>query len=275
MYFSIAKIWQGRQKNFMITGMSSSCFYPLETEKSLIKCGEMGFKNVEIFTNTYTELIEPMKSEFKSIIDHYGLNVISVHPFTSFAESTVIFGTYPRRVDDGMEFYKNYFEFAASLGAKFLILHGAKIGPYADNEEYFERYARLYRIGQEYGITVSQENVVHFRSQCPDFIKRMSDYLGDEFSMTLDLKQCRRAGESPFKFIELIGNKINHVHLSDYSDNSDCLPPFEGIEKFDIIIEKIKANNYKGNYIIELYSKNFKNPAQIINAAMKFDKLLS
>ena len=47
--------------------MSSSCFYPEETEKSLIKCGELGFKNVEIFVNTYSELIEPMRNEFKII----------------------------------------------------------------------------------------------------------------------------------------------------------------------------------------------------------------
>jgi len=258
----------------MITGMSSSCFYPLETEKALIQCGELGFKITEIFVNTYSELIKPMCNEFKSIKEHYGLNIRSIHPFTSFAESTVIFGTYPRRVDDGMEFYKKYFGFAAMLGAKFLILHGAKIGPYADNEEYFERYVRLYRIGQEYGITVSQENVVHYRSQSPDFITKMSDYLGDEFSMTLDLKQCRRAGVSPFEFIEAVGEKIDHIHLSDCDERSDCLPPFEGYTNFRQIVSALKAKDYKGSYIIELYRKNFENPQQIVDAAVKFDKIL-
>ncbi len=258
----------------MITGMSSSCFYPLETEKSLINCGEMNFTNVEIFINTYSELLEPMKSEFKSIVNNYGMNITSIHPFTSFAESTVVFGTYLRRVDDGIEFYKKYFEFAAFLGAKLLILHGAKIGPYADNEEYFERYARLYGVGKEFGITVSQENVVHFRSQSPDFIKRMSDYLGDDFSMTLDLKQCRRAGESPLDFINVAGKKIDHVHLSDYTDLSDCAAPFEGKENFEIIVKELKESGYSGNFIIELYRKNFENPQQIVDAAVKFDKIL-
>ena len=258
----------------MVTGMSSSCFYPLETEKSLVKCGELGFKNVEIFVNTYSELIEPMRTEFKTIRDEYNLNITSIHPFTSFAESTVIFGTYPRRVDDGLDFYKNYFEFAAHLGARFLIIHGAKIGPYADNEEYFERYARLYRLGQEFGIKVSQENVVHFRSQSLEFIKRMSEYLGDEFSMTLDLKQCRRAGENPLSFINAVGKKIDHVHLSDYTDESDCAPPFEGKENLSAIVSALKEKSYTGNYVIELYRNNFINEQQIIDAARKFDKIL-
>lgn len=258
----------------MFTGMSSSCFYPEETEKSLIKCGELGFTNVEIFVNTYSELIEPMRNEFKRIKEHYGLNICSIHPFTSFAESTVLFGTYPRRVDDGMEFYKHYFEFAALLDAKFIILHGAKIGPYADNEEYFERYARLYKIGKEFGVKVSQENVVHYRSQSHKFIKNMSDYLGEDFSMTLDLKQCRRAGESPFNFIEAAGGKIDHVHLSDSDENSDCLPPFEGDNDFKKVVESLKGKGYKGKYIIELYRKNFEKPQQIVDAAVKFDKIL-
>lgn len=254
--------------------MSSSCFYPMEAEKALAQCGEMGFTNVELFVNTYSELIEPMKSEFKVIKEHYGLNIRSIHPFTSFAESTVLFGTYPRRVDDGMEFYKRYFEFAAYLGAKLLILHGAKIGPYADSEEYFERYGRLYEIGKKYGITVSQENVVLFRSQSPEFIKNMAKYLGNEFSMTLDLKQCRRAGVDPFDFIEAVGEKIDHVHLSDCDEITDCLPPFEGHTDFKKIVSALKSKGYDGKYIIELYRRNFENTQQIVDAAINFDKIL-
>lgn len=258
----------------MFTGMSSSCYYPLETEESLKKCGELGFSNIEIFVNTYSELKEPIKSELKKIKDYYGMNICSIHPFTAFAESTVLFGAYRRRMEDGLEFYKKYFEFAAFLGAKYLILHGAKIGPYADNEEYFERYAKLYNIGKEFGVTVSQENVVLFRSQSVDFIKRMSDYLGDDFSMTLDFKQCRRAGENPLDFINAVGEKIDHIHLSDYTDMSDCVPPFEGKENFNAILEALRSKGYSGNYIIELYRKNFEKDQQIVDAAVKFDKIL-
>ena len=258
----------------MFTGMSSSCYYPLETEKALKQCGELGFSNVEIFVNTYSELKSPIKNELKSIKDFYALDICSVHPFTSFAESTILFGAYQRRLEDGMEFYKNYFEFASYLGAKYLIFHGAKIGQYSDNEEYFERYARLFKIGKEFGITVSQENVVLFRSQSVDFIKRMSDYLGDDFSMTLDLKQCRRAGESPLDFINAVGEKIDHIHLSDYSDISDCLPPMEGKENYNTIIEALRKKGYSGKFIIELYRKNFENEQQIVDAAVNFDKIL-
>lgn len=258
----------------MKTGMSSACFYPLETEKSVRKCGEMGFKNIEIFVNSYCELNGTIRNEIKAICDYYGLKVCSVHPFTSFAESFVFFGSYGRRVDDGIEFYKNYFEFASFLGAGLINLHGAKTLYTVDNEEYFNRYARLFEAGKEFGITVSQENVVNYRSQSPEFIKRMSDYLGNGFALTLDLKQCRRAGEKATDFIDAVGEKIKAVHISDFTEGKDCIAPFEGEEDFNSIISALNNKGYKGNYLIELYSNGFENEAQIITAAEKFDKIL-
>lgn len=258
----------------MKTGMSSACFYPLETELSVIKCGELGFRNIEIFVNSYCELKGKIFKEIKSAVNHYGINVCSVHPFTSFAESFVFFGSYNRRVDDGIEFYKNYFEFCAELGASALVLHGAKLEHTVNNEEYFDRYARLFEAGKEFGVLVSQENVVNFRSQSVDFLKRMNEYLNGEFSMTLDLKQCRRAGEDPVKIIETIGEKILNVHISDYNENSDCIPPFEGKEDFQKIVNALNKKNFKGNYIIELYNNGYEDEKQIVNAGEKFDKII-
>lgn len=258
----------------MKTGMSSACFYPLETEKSVKKCGEMGFKNIEIFVNSYCELNGTIRDEIKAICDYYGMKVCSVHPFTSFAESFVFFGSYSRRIDDGIEFYKNYFEFASFLGAGLINLHGAKTLYTVDNEEYFDRYARLFEAGKQFGVTVSQENVVDYRSQSPVFIKRMSDYLGDNFALTLDLKQCRRAGEKALDFIDAVGEKIKAVHISDFANGKDCIPPLEGNEDFKTIVNALKSKGYSGEFLIELYSNGFENEAQIVTAAEKFDKIL-
>ncbi|MBR6635175.1 MAG: sugar phosphate isomerase/epimerase [Clostridia bacterium] len=258
----------------MKTGMSSACFYPLETEKSVKKCGEMGFKNIEIFVNSYCELNGAIRNEIKAICNYYGMKVCSVHPFTSFAESFVFFGSYGRRIDDGIEFYKNYFDFASYLGAGLINLHGAKTQYTVDNEEYFDRYARLFEAGKDFGITISQENVVDHRSQSPVFIKRMSDYLGDNFALTLDLKQCRRAGEKATDFIDTVGEKIKAVHISDFANGKDCIPPFEGNEDFDSIVKALQNKGYNGEFLIELYSNGFENEAQIVTAADKFDKIL-
>ena len=258
----------------MQTGMSSACFYPLETEKSVRLCGEMGFKNIEIFVNAPCELKGRLLKEIKSEVSYYGLNVVSVHPFTSFAESFTLFGSYKRRVDDTVELYKHFFQFGNEMNSDIFVLHGAKTMHTADGEDYFERFAKLRDTGKAFGITVSQENVVNFRSQSVDFIKEMNTYLNGDFAMTLDLKQCRRAGESAIDIIEAVGEKIVNVHISDYNLKSDCLPPFEGEEDFKTIVNALKYKGYVGKYLIELYSNCFINKEQILNAAEKFDKIL-
>ena len=258
----------------MQTGMSSACFYPLETEKSVRLCGEMGFKNIEIFVNAPCELKGKLLDEIKKEVSFYGLNVVSVHPFTSFAESFTLFGSYRRRVDDTVELYKHFFQFANELNSSIFVLHGAKTMHTSDGEEYFERFARLRDTGKAFGITVSQENVVNFRSESVDFIKRMDTFLNGDFAMTLDLKQCRRAGESPLDFIEAVGEKIINVHISDYNLQSDCIPPLEGNEDFEKIVEALKKRKYNGKYLIELYSNCFSDKQQIITAAEKFDKII-
>ncbi len=92
--------------------------------------------------------------------------------------------------------------------------------------------------------------------------------------MTLDLKQCRRAGENPLDFISAVGDKIDHIHLSDFNDESDCVPPLEGKEKFEAIIKALRLKGYSGKFIIELYRKNFEKDQQIVDAAINFDKIL-
>ena len=39
----------------MDIGISSSCFYPLETEKSIVRSCETGTKTIEIFMNADSE----------------------------------------------------------------------------------------------------------------------------------------------------------------------------------------------------------------------------
>ena len=110
----------------MQIGISSSCLYPLLTEESLKTVGELGAKTAEIFFNSFSELKKPILDEIKSIKEYYGINVRSIHPFTSAYEPVLFFGGYDRRLNDGIEFYKNYFEVANELGAEMVVLHGGR-----------------------------------------------------------------------------------------------------------------------------------------------------
>lgn len=250
----------------MVTGISTACFYPELTEKSLLRTGELGFRTAELFFNSSCELKGAILHELDAIRHHYGIEVVSVHPFTSFAEGSLFFSDYERRVLDGLDFYRRYFDAAAQLGARFLVMHGGKAIKKLPPDFYAERLARVIRAGKEFGITVTHENVVHFSCESVGYTKQLAALLGDAFHMTLDIKQCVRTGEDPFAFIRELGPHIDHVHVSDHGLRGDCLPPGEGDFDFPSLFEQLGATGYRGAYIIELYSSGFSNDRQLLEA---------
>ena len=259
----------------MIAGASTSCFYPLETEKSLKKVCELGFKKAEVFFNAECELKKDFVSELNCIKDGYGTEIVSVHPHSSFMETQCLFSDYERRFFDILPLYERYFEVCRELGAALVVLHGAhkrtKI-PIPD-ERYFERFNILAEKAKANGVVLAQENVNLFKSESIEFLKRMRSETGDNFHLVFDIKQTIRAKQDTFEFLNEFKNDICHVHLSDNNSERDCLPLGRGvfdIKKTENILNKA---NYNGNYVIEIYSSGFDVEKELILSKNYLDNL--
>lgn len=260
----------------MEIGASSACFYPMETEKAFLHIAELGFNHSEIFFNSRSELERSFIKELKTIRDAYGINVTSLHPYRSFAEGYNFFSSYERRFLDGVDNYKRYFEAAATLGAKYIVLHGSKHRIDITLEQYADRFRRLNDVARTFGCTVAHENVVKFIGATPEFMQTMKNYLGDEFKMVLDVKQARRADVDPSDFINIMGKNIVHVHLSDFNNECDCLPPCrDGLFDFKKLFTDLHKAGFGGKYMIELYSNNFKKENEILNSAKYLNDILN
>lgn len=241
----------------MEIGVSTSCLYPLETEKALLKLAEAGIKTTEIFFNADCELKKDFVQLLKSIKDEYGIKVTSIHPTMSLAESFMLFSNYPRRYDEGIEQYKRYAEIAFELSAKYIIMHGGKPNRAIDNKEYFHRFHNIAQMVKENGAELLQENVVNFRAGNLDVLSDMKKYLGKDAAFCLDIKQCIRGGYSPFKTLSLLKDSVKHIHISDNSPNDDCMLPLKG--KFDFIsfFNLCDKVGYKGDAVIEVYREAY------------------
>lgn len=255
-------------------GISSACFYPEALETEFEKVAELGFKNIELFINTYSELFDPYISAIQNIKEKYGINIVSVHPFTSFSESFMLFSDYERRYRDMLKFYDTFLCVAEKLGAKIFVIHGAKTPSTVDGETYCKRFAELMKIGEEHKIKVCHENVVNHVSENPLFLKYMSEYIGKEFKIVLDTKQAYRANHSPFEYLEIMKGSIAHIHISDRNSAKDCLPPYEGDFDIDRFIHKAVSDGYKGKFIEEVYHWSYSNPNELKTAAIKIRKSL-
>ena len=157
----------------MKLGVSTACLYPEVPEIALDHLIAGGIRFFEIFLNTVSEVKPDFVRGLKSRLDSCGGEVRSIHPFTSGFETMMLFSDYRRRFLDALELHRYYFEAANILGASIFVLHGER--DYRrrriTEQEYLERYAKLYELGKSFGITVAQENVNLFRSEDPAFIR--------------------------------------------------------------------------------------------------------
>lgn len=253
----------------MNIGVSTACLYPMETEQSLDLLCSKRFNTFEIFLNTISEIDIKYIKKLKEILNSYNSKLISLHPFTSGYEPYLIFTNYERRFKDSVEFYKRYFECGALLGAKFLVIHGDRKTPETggiEDREYFDKFGELALTAKSFDITLVQENVNLFRSQKPQFIRDMKEYLGSLGKFVLDIKQAVRSGNDPYEMCSAMGENMMHLHINDNNSESDCLLPGKGDFDYKKLFNQMKANNYTGDAIIEVYRTSFCNPDELSGA---------
>lgn len=257
----------------MAVGISSSCYYPLETERALQRLADAGIRDTEIFFNAQCETHGAFLKTICDVVRQGSLSVHAVHPYCSFAETHLLFSPYKRRMLDGIEVYKGLCDAANTLGAKYLIVHGEKEPFRISDDEYIERFARLEEIVRAEGICLTQENVVHFRSQTTQFLEKMRSGMGEHFHMTFDVKQAVRSGQDPLDFAKRFSDSIVHVHISDHGDKGDCLPPGKGSFSFESLFSLLCRAGYRGQYMIELYRSSYTDEAELLDCYKKVSKI--
>ena len=258
----------------MKLGVSTASYYPLETELALEQIGKSGIKNTEIFFNCESELKDSFVDILLETKERYGINIASVHPTMSLAESFMIFSAYDRRFYESIEKYRRYSEIAAALGAKYIIMHGGKNNGILSDEEYCERYMKLKEATLKNGVTVLQENVVNFRTGDVEFMRSMTKILGKDAEFCIDIKQAIRSGLEPIEFTREFINNTRHFHISDHSLASDCQLPTNGNFNFAAFFELLKKNKYNGSMIIEVYNNAYKSYSEITESYNKLFKMV-
>lgn len=258
----------------MKAGVSSASLYPLHTEDAVREIAELGVKNMEIFINDISETKGEIFEDICRIKEIYGINVLSLHPFSSPMETLFLFSDYDRRRSTFFDMYRRYFESMNRLGAEIFVLHGAILSAGCSDEHYIEQYLKLCDVATEYGVTVVQENISYCKSKDIAFLQRMKRECGGRAKFVLDIKQAVRSKLSPIDIIDALGDSIIHVHISDNKEGADCLPVGEGDFDFRRLISSLKSISYKGGLMIELYRRNFREPKELYDSMKKIEEIL-
>ncbi len=258
----------------MKIGVSTASLYPNLTEVALETIGKAGVKTCEIFFNCESELEPAFVKTLLDIKNRYDMDITAIHPTNSLAESFMIFSEYERRFCESLNKFARYSEVAATLGAKYINLHGGKPNGLTSDYEYCERYMALNRETRKNGVTVLQENVVRYRSGDIDFLRSIRDILREDAQLCFDIKQAIRCGYNPTDLIDEFYENIRHFHISDHTKDLDCLLPFNGNFDFCSFFENLKNKNFSGACVIEVYKNAYKNPHEIFDSYKNLKNIL-
>ena len=258
----------------MTIGASTSNLYPALTEEALDRLLKLGFRELEVFVNTESELDPAFIAMLREKAEGCGARILAVHPYVSGTEPYLLFSQYERRLRDGMRIYERIFAAARELGAGLVVMHGDKLGGVLSVEESVARFERLFDLGRDLGVTLAQENVYRFRSSDVDYIRAMRAQLGEKAHFVLDVKQARRFGLEPERVIDAMGDRIAHVHISDRDDHRDCLVPGRGTRDFPALIRRLQAAGFNGCLMMELYRTNFGEPEELLEGRQVLEEAL-
>ena len=262
----------------MRVGISTACFYPQPLEEVLPVLAGLGVHAIEIFFNTESEFAPQFYEQLGAQTKSCGLDVVSVHPYTSLMEGMLLFSDYKRRTEDGMMQYQRYFECAAALDARFLTFHGERDMGFQDDPARWARKCEVYRrlcgLASACGITLAQENVAWCRSRDPGFLRALYRDV-PELRYTLDIKQARRAGRNWKEFIDAVGDRIVNVHINDFSAEQTCLLPGAGSMDYADFFSQLRGVGYDGHTLIEVYRSNFKSTEEMARAVRLLSRFAS
>lgn len=259
----------------MKAGASTACLYPMVLEKAFLSLAQAGVKTTEIFVNSHCELTGTFKNEMLAIQNEYGIEVVSVHPFTCGIEPMMLFTAYERRVADMLDYFKRFFEYMNDFGAKYFVLHGNKNQNVIEDKMYFDRFARLQDAADSSGVCVVQENVSRCTGGSLDFLVKMKNALGERACFVLDLKQAHRAGNDPTEMVKALGKNIKHIHFSDCGKAGDCLKFGFGEYDNEAFFAALKEQEYSGSVILELYRNGFGEVAELSENCNEMQKYLN
>lgn len=257
----------------MKAAVSTACLYPKPTEDALYDLCLHGIGNTEIFLNAPSECRPVFANNLCAILKRFGASCAAVHPWTALQEGFMLFSNYQRRVLDFIDEAKHIFSLMETIGAKYYVLHGAPAG-FGRADLYCERFHLLAETARQFGVTVTQENVVHYESQSLRFLREFCRQLGDEAKITFDTKQAVRSRMDIFEAVRILGSHIVHLHFSDNSDLGDCLRIGKG--RFPVLpfLTALRAQGFDGAVTLELYRDAFGSTAELAEDWQRIDRLI-
>jgi sugar phosphate isomerase/epimerase len=237
-------------------GMSSSCVYPLETERAFALADEAGYDGIEIMVTN-----DPVTRDADALLalsDKYQLPIMSIH-------APVLLLTHFVWGRDPQIKLERSAELARTLGASSVVVHP----PFRWQKSYSENFLDIVRqTATNSGVHIAVENMFPWavrgrsmKAYAPGWDP--SDWDCDD--ITLDFSHAALSGQDSLELAKKFGKRLRHVHLCDGSGSLDegkifdeHLLPGHGGQPVAAVLQMLAAENWDGQVVAEVNTRKAK-----------------
>ncbi len=262
----------------MKTGVSTaSLFLRRNNEESLPVLRALGVPLAEVFLTSFREYDEEFGKQIAAKSD--GLEIYSAHVLNTQFEPQ-LFAAHPRVKEDAYYWLKRALSAMQAIGAKRYTFHGTARVKRASRSGLNDNFSAMIRgfeeliaTAENYGVQICLENVEWSTYNRPGVFERLSAAL-PTLGGVLDIKQAR-ISEFPYEFyLDEMGERLTHVHISDIAADGKLCMPGQGTFDFPLLIDRLKDVGFDGAIIIEVYKENFKEEIELKKACEFIDEIL-
>lgn len=235
--------------------LSTSSVYPESTGAAFELAAALGFDGVEVMVG-----VDPVSQDPKALrhlSDYHGIPITAIHApcllVTQRVWGTDPWGKLQRARAVGEE-----------LGAGVVVVHP----PFRWQREYAKGFETgLARMKDETDVAFAVENMYPWKAgarqvqaYAPDW-----DVVDRAYpDVTLDLSHSSVSQSDPLRMIDLLGDRLRHLHLADGSgtNKDEHLIPGRGNQPCVEVLERLSGNGFTGNVVLEVNTRRCANRAE-------------
>jgi sugar phosphate isomerase/epimerase len=235
--------------------LSTASVYPEATTTAFEIGAGLGYDGIEVMVG-----MDPVSQDpgaLRHLSDYHGLPITAIHAPCLLITQRV-WGSDPWAKLDRAR------EVAEELEASTVVVHP----PFRWQRDYARVFERgLARMGDETDVAFAVENMFPWRAggrlvqaYAPDWDVLDRDYQ----NVTLDLSHTATSQSDALEMIDVLGERLAHVHLADGSGSArdEHLIPGRGTQPCAEVLERLARHGFTGSVVLEINTRRSPNREQ-------------
>ena len=228
--------------------LSTASCYPESCATSFEIAAELGFDGVEVMV--WTDPVSQDPEALRELSDRYRVPVLAIHTPCLLLTQRVW------TTDPWIKLERSR-EAAEKVGASTVVVHP----PFLWQRDYARDFEQgLQRMQDETAVAFAVENMFPWRARGREVMAYLPhwDPLGQAYpAVTLDLSHTAVSGTNPLDAVDLLGDRLAHIHLADGigSNKDEHLIPGRGSQPCGELLERLAARRFAGTVVLEVNTR--------------------